>query len=129
MKSDLRIFLEEIGVFVLVIVVLLSFWLFNKNFDENFVEAYTAFRQGCIDLNLALVVTMMVSFIVERKIQIKGRQLKRVTREAIILIMVNSLLLLLSNFFGVLGMAVVVAGLYGNFIKVWELCREVLGII
>lgn len=126
MKSNCEILAKEALVtFGMIFVLILILWCIG-GVNESFIDGCSGFSQRIVDLNLALIIAMILSAIMENKIKVKRRSLKKIARRSFSLILFNSLMMAFGSFLGIFDVAVVVAGLYGNLAKMWDICRYVL---
>lgn len=129
MRNNRKIIIKEIAIFLIVASII--FILQNIQDIEalsNEVKIQN-FLQSCFDLNLAIAIASLVALMIEKKVQVKGRQLKRITCNSLLIIFFNSLIMASHNLFGIYGLPIVAATLYGNVIKIWDLSKYILCII
>lgn len=96
---------------------------------QELSDTYINFLSNLFELNLAIVIAFIMAIIVERKIAYKGRQLKRITKNSVLIVVINSIIMSSYGLCGMFGLAVVVPTLIGNMCRVWGICREILEII
>lgn len=126
MKSNYTILTIESLIMALGIVAMI---LLPPGHSNDILNSCLDFSQKVADLNLALVIAAIIPLTTNGKIQIKGRQLKKITKESWGVILLNSLAIAISGFFGVYCTIITAAGFLGNLIKLGDLYKNILQII
>ena len=125
MTSCKYMILCEFGVFAIVGLIQIFVQLFF-GFSMDQVGGLDKILGCCFEINLALVIAIVVSAVESKNISMKGRQLKRIEKNTLVLILVNSIVMSLYNIEYWSGLAVVVATFYGNIRRTMEMCKEFL---
>lgn len=127
MKTLRQVFIVEA---IMAIALSVELVIINEApIRQELSDTYINFLSNLFELNLAIVIAFIMAIIVERKIAYKGRQLKRITKNSVLIVVINSIIMSSYGLCGMFGLAVVVPTLIGNMCRVWGICREILEII
>lgn len=127
MKTLRQVFIVEVILAIALFVELVI--ISATHIKQELSDTYIIFLSNLFELNLAIVIAFMMAIIVERKIEYRGKQLKRITRNSVLIVVINSIIMSSYGLCGMFGLAVVVPTLIGNMCRVWGICREILEII
>lgn len=122
MRSCRFIVLTEFAVLVVVLLVQLVIdAIFNMSAALS--NGMSSFLQSCLDINSALIIAILVVAISERRVSIKGRRLKLIEKNTIVLVFVNSFIMAFACVVGYFGLALVMGAMYGNLKKILDLYK------